>query len=71
MADKGVSHEMLRTIMGDLLDDKLAHLKKDLATKDFIAGLHETIQEQQNKIQTLEAKLVLLEKYVLRRMKTS
>ena len=64
MADREVSHDDLRAIISDLFDEKLADLKKDLATKDCILALHETIQDQHNKIQELEAKVVLLEKYI-------
>ena len=51
-------------ILDEKLDKKLSTLKEDLATKTCIVSLRETIIEQNTKIETLEAKVVLLESYV-------
>ena len=47
-----------------VLDAKLAVLKEDLATKECIASLRDTILEQAQTIDKLEARIVLLESYV-------
>ena len=50
--------------LDEKLDKKLSTLKEDLATKTCIESLRETIIEQNTKIETLEAKVVLLESYI-------
>ena len=54
----------LRGIISELLDEKLLDLKKDLARKDYINTLQETIKEQETKINELESNVVLLENYI-------
>ena len=50
----------------DILDQKLAKLKEDLATKECIDALHKVAEGQNIKIEILEAKIVLMENYTKR-----
>ena len=50
----------------DILDEKLADLKEDLATKECIDTLRKVIEGQNEKIEILEAKIVLMENYTKR-----
>ena len=62
--DKTEEDFMTRTAFEKILDKKLDSLKEDLASKDDIQGLLNVIKEQQSKINILESRLVLMEKYV-------
>ena len=50
----------------DVLDRKLTEHLKDLATKDCIESLKKTVSQQDLRISTLEARIVMLEKYIER-----
>lgn len=50
----------------ELLDRKLSEHMKDLATKDCIKDLRNTISEQNSRIAVLEAKVIIMEKLVER-----
>ena len=50
----------------DILDEKLADLKEGLATKECIDALHKIIEGQNEKIEILEAKILLMENYTKR-----
>ena len=69
--DKTEEDFMTRTAFEKILDKKLDSLKEDLASKDDIQGLLGVIKEQQSKINFLESRLVLMEKYVGHLQKTA
>ena len=48
----------------EYFDATFAELKKTMATKDCIQTLHETIKKQNGKIEVLESKLAIMEKYI-------
>ena len=50
----------------EVLDRKLTEHLKDLATKDCIESLKKTVSQQDLQISTLEARIVMLEKYIER-----
>ena len=56
----------LKQSLEDLLDRKLTEHMKDLATKDCIKDLRNTISEQNSRIAVLEAKVIMMEKLVER-----
>ncbi len=45
-------------------DEKFAELKKEMATKEFIDNLHATIKKQNDKIEMLESKIVIMERHI-------
>ena len=60
------SDTKLQQSLEDLLDRKLSEHMKDLATKDCIKDLRNTISEQNSRIAVLEAKVIIMEKLVER-----
>ena len=56
---EGYSHNEMITAISEILDSKLA----SLATKDDINNSKNVIDQQRLKIEMLEAKIVLMEKY--------
>lgn len=69
--DKMEEDFMTRSAFEKILDKKLDSLKEDLASKDDIQGLLNVIKDQQSKINILESRLVLMEKYVSHLQKTA
>ncbi|XP_065058021.1 uncharacterized protein LOC135685857 [Rhopilema esculentum] len=45
-------------------DEKFAELKKEMATKKCIDHLHATIKKQNDKIEMLESKIVMMERHI-------
>ena len=43
---------------------KFAEIKKSMATKDCIQSLHETIKNQNERIEVLESKMAIMERYI-------
>ena len=56
------SETQLKQSLEDLFDRKLSEHMKDLATKDCIKDLNNTICEQNSRIAVLEAKVIIMEK---------
>jgi len=48
----------------EYFDTKFEELKKTMATKDCIKTLHETIKHQSERIEVLESKMAIMEKYI-------
>ena len=48
----------------EYFDTKFEELKKTTATKDCIKTLHETIKHQSERIEVLESKMAIMEKYI-------
>eukprot|EP00794_Sanderia_malayensis_P002001 gene2001-2276_t len=59
-----------RSAFENILDSKLESLKQDLASKEHVKELLGVIKDQQSKINILESRVVLLEKYVSHLEKT-
>ena len=64
MADKEVSHDALHATTSDLLDEKLADLKKDLATKICLLERYvDRIEANEGRIRENEKRIKKLEQY--------
>ncbi len=49
----------------EYFDNKFAEIKADMATKGCIEKLQETINNQNTKIDILESRLAIMERYIL------